>query len=99
MGGKDCKPLNAAEEMNATKKLYDKADGRSYCHIIQSFKPGEITPESAHKIGIELAEEQFKNHEVLIATHKDKEHKRKIPLNLSQKKDQNKKVLKGRDNE
>ena len=72
--GKDCKPLNAAEEMNATKKLYDKADGRSYCHIIQSFKPGEITPEKAHKIGIELAEKQFKNHEVLIATHKDKEH-------------------------
>ena len=72
--GKDCKPLNAAEEMNATKKLYDKADGRSYCHIIQSFKPGEITPEKAHKIGIELAEKQFKNHEVLIVTHKDKEH-------------------------
>ena len=56
------------------KKLYDKADGRSYCHIIQSFKPGEITPEKAHEIGIELAEKQFKNHEVLIATHKDKEH-------------------------
>ena len=74
IGGKDCKPLNAAEEMNATKKLYDKADGRSYCHIIQSFKPGEITPESAHKIGLELAEKQFKNFEVLVATHKDKEH-------------------------
>ncbi len=74
IGGKDCKPLNAAEEMNATKKLYDKADGRSYCHIIQSFKPGEITPEKAHKIGMELAEKQFKNYEVLIATHKDKEH-------------------------
>lgn len=74
VSGKDCTPFNAAKEMNATKKLYDKADGRSYCHIIQSFKPGEITPEKAHKIGLELAEKQFKNHEVLIATHKDKQH-------------------------
>jgi len=74
ISGKDCTPYNAAEEMNATKKLFDKTDGRSYHHIIQSFKPGEITPEKAHKLGVELAEKQFKNHEVLIATHKDKEH-------------------------
>lgn len=74
VSGKDYSPHNAAAEMNATKNLYNKTDGISYHHIIQSFKPGEITPESAHKIGIELAEKQFKNHEVLIATHKDKEH-------------------------
>jgi hypothetical protein len=74
ISGKDCSPSNAAEEMNATKNLYDKTEGITYHHIIQSFKPGEITPESAHKIGLELAEKQFKNHEVLIATHKDKEH-------------------------
>jgi hypothetical protein len=74
ISGKDCTPSNAAEEMNATKNLYSKTDGISYHHIIQSFKPGEITPEKAHKIGLELAEKQFKNHEVLIATHKDKEH-------------------------
>ena len=74
IGGKDCSPLNAVAEMNTTKELYGKKDGISYHHIIQSFKPGEITPESAHKIGIELAEKQFKNFEVLVATHKDKEH-------------------------
>ena len=60
--------------MNATKNLYEKTEGITYHHIIQSFKPGEITPEKAHQIGTELAEKQFKNHEVLIATHKDKEH-------------------------
>ena len=74
ISGKDCSPLNATEEMNVTKNLYDKTDGISFHHIIQSFKPGETTPEKAHGIGIELAEKQFKYHEVLIATHKDKEH-------------------------
>ena len=74
ISGKGCSALNTAVEMNSTKNLYDKTGGITYHHIIQSFKPGEITPEKAHKIGIELAEKQFKNHEVLIATHKDKEH-------------------------
>ena len=74
ISGKDCSSLKAATEMNYTKKQYEKTDGITYHHIIQSFKPGEITSEKAHKIGIELAEKQFKNHEVLIATHKDKEH-------------------------
>jgi len=74
ISGKDCSPLNATMAMNATKNLYGKTEGITYHHIIQSFKPGEITPEKAHKIGIELAGKQFKNHEVLIATHKDKEH-------------------------
>ncbi|MHB8278025.1 MAG: relaxase/mobilization nuclease domain-containing protein [Candidatus Humimicrobiaceae bacterium] len=74
VSGKDCSPLKTAAEMNTTKNLYNKNVGITYHHIMQSFKPGEITPESAHKIGIELAEKQFKNYEVLIATHKDKEH-------------------------
>src|SRR5450830_1511218 len=74
ISGKDCSPLNATMAMNATKNLYGKTEGITYHHIIQSFKPGEITPEKAHEIGTELAEKQFKNHEVLIATHKDKEH-------------------------
>ena len=44
-------------------------------HIIQSFAEGEITPEQAHKIGIELAG-RFTNHkhEYIIATHVDKGH-------------------------
>jgi len=74
ISGKDCSPFNATEEMNVTKNLYGKTDKISFHHIIQSFKPGETTPEKAHEIGLELAEKQFKYHEVLIATHKDKEH-------------------------
>ena len=39
-------------------------------HYIQSFKPGEVTPEEAHQIGVEWAEKVFgKKHMVLCATH------------------------------
>ena len=58
VSGKDCSPLNVTTEMNSTKTLFDKTGGITYNHIIQSFKPGEITPEKAHKIGMELAERQ-----------------------------------------
>ncbi len=44
-------------------------------HYIQSFKPGEVTPEEAHRIGVEWAEKVFgKNHMVLCATHVDRRH-------------------------
>lgn len=72
--GKDCLPESSVESMSATKNLYNKTDGISYCHIIQSFKPGEVGPTMAHEIGMELAEKQFKGYEVLISTHIDKEH-------------------------
>ncbi|MCL4378507.1 MAG: relaxase/mobilization nuclease domain-containing protein [Actinobacteria bacterium] len=74
MSGKDCSPQNAIDEMNTTKELYNKIDGISYHHIIQSFKPEETNPKKTHEIGKELAERQFKNHEVLVVTHIDKDH-------------------------
>jgi len=74
ISGKDCSSQNAIDEMNTTKELYDKTDGISYHHIIQSFKPGETDPEKAHKIGKELVEKQFKGYEVLVVTHIDKDH-------------------------
>lgn len=44
-------------------------------HLIQSFKPGETDPETAHKIGIELANRFLKNqHEYVLSTHVDKDH-------------------------
>ena len=44
-------------------------------HYIQSFKPGEVTPEEAHQIGVEWAERVFgKNRMVLCATHTDCGH-------------------------
>lgn len=44
-------------------------------HYIQSFKPNEITPEQAHRIGVEWAEKVFgRDHQVLITTHIDRQH-------------------------
>ena len=44
-------------------------------HYIQSFKPGEVTPEEAHRIGVEWAERVFgKKAVVLCATHTDRGH-------------------------
>lgn len=44
-------------------------------HYIQSFKPGEVTPEEAHQIGVEWAERVFgKKAMVLCATHTDRGH-------------------------
>lgn len=44
-------------------------------HYIQSFKPGEVTPDEAHRIGVEWAERVFgKKAVVLCATHTDRGH-------------------------
>lgn len=44
-------------------------------HMIQSFKPGEISPEDAHQIGRELCDKYLKGKfQYVIATHIDREH-------------------------
>lgn len=77
ISGINCQAETAKEEMQLTKELWDKTGGRTYKHYVQSFAPEEnITPEEAHRIAQELAEKipAWKGHEVLIATHKDREH-------------------------
>lgn len=44
-------------------------------HLIQSFEPGETTPEQAHEIGRQLADAVTKGqHEYVLTTHIDKGH-------------------------
>ena len=38
-------------------------------HAYQSFRPGEITPEECHKIGVFLAQTAWDRHQVMVATH------------------------------
>lgn len=65
----------AKDKMQQTKLRYGKTDGIIAFHAIQSFKPGEVTPKLAHKIGVEFAKEMWgARFEVLIATHLNKEH-------------------------
>lgn len=44
-------------------------------HLIQSFMPGEATPEIAHQIGMELCKRILKDqYEFVLTTHRDKGH-------------------------
>ncbi len=65
----------AFAEMQATKRRFGKLGGVVGYHFIQSFAPGEVTPEQAHRIGVEFAERLFgKRYEAVIGTHLDKAH-------------------------
>ena len=73
--GLNCSPETAREEMTITKKQYRKEGGMIAYHAYQSFKPGEVSPEIAHEIGVKLAEELWGSRfEVIVATHIDKAH-------------------------
>lgn len=65
----------AFEDMVLTKKTYCKEDGILAFHGYQSFKPNEVDAETAHQIGIELANILWGDRfEVLVSTHVDKHH-------------------------
>lgn len=64
-----------------SKKIYLQKTGRTQTNDViayqvrQSFKPGEITPELANKLGYQLAEKITKgSHAFIVATHIDKSH-------------------------
>ena len=69
-----CDPGHAAQQMMDTKRALGKTAGRQCYHIIQSFKPDEITPELAHEIARQFAAEHLPGYEAAIATHVDKAH-------------------------
>lgn len=68
----NCTPASAYEQMQETKKEYGKKNGILAFHGYQSFAPGEVTPEVAHKIGMKFAEQMWgDSFEVVVATHLD----------------------------
>ena len=78
-----CSPETAAEEFELSKRIYYQLTGRSQpksrevimYRIIQSFKPGEISPEEANQIAYELAMKfTGGQHQFVVATHVDKAH-------------------------
>lgn len=75
VSGVNCTPMTARSEMLAIKKRYGKDEGIMAFHGYQSFAPyDDITPDTAHKMGILLAEELWGDRfQVLVATHLDKE--------------------------
>ncbi len=68
--GLNCSPHFAFERMTATKERYGKRGGIVGYHGYQSFKPGELTPEECHKIGVLTAKRMWGDRfEVIVATH------------------------------
>ena len=56
-------------------KAIKKDNAKPAFHLIQSFAPGEVTFEEAHKIGGELAREILgETRAYVLATHIDREH-------------------------
>ena len=70
----NCDPGRAFQQMMETKEEIGKTGGRQCYHIIQSFRPGEVTPELALKIATEFAEECLPGYEAVIGTHVDRHH-------------------------
>ena len=76
-----CDPRTAANEFALMRRTYLRLterhrDGEVIAYQLrQSFKPGEITPEEANKIGYETASRFLKGkHAFVVATHTDKAH-------------------------
>lgn len=72
----NCRSVATAyEDMKSTKARWNKTDKVLAYHFIQSFKPGEVTPELAHKIGVTFAKECFGDRfQIVVGTHLDKKH-------------------------
>lgn len=70
-----CTCACAFADMAATKERFHKAGGVQGYHLIQSFAEGEVTPELAHLIGQELAEQLLNGQfEAVITTHLNTRH-------------------------
>lgn len=76
-----CDPDTADAEFALSKREYFQLTGRKQhsdviaYQVRQSFKPREITPEEAKKMGYEFARRFLKeNHAFIVCTHVDKRH-------------------------
>lgn len=72
----NCDRETVYADMMDTKRRWSKGGrARKGYHVIQSFPPGEVTPEEAHTVGVEFAQRLFgERYEVIVSTHLNKAH-------------------------
>ena len=69
-----CSTEFAASRMRKTKEQFGQTGGVQYYHLIQSFRPGEVSPETALEIAKAFAARHLAEYEVVIGTHVDRGH-------------------------
>ena len=70
-----CSPATAHLQFMNTRETNDTRGTVLARHLIQSFVPGEVSPEIAHEIGLALAKEVLNGeYEYVLATHVDRNH-------------------------
>lgn len=75
VAGNNCVAQSSYLEMMTTKQRFQKTDGRQFYHFVQSFsEDDDLTPDEVNAIGVELAQREFPDFEVLVATHIDTDH-------------------------
>ena len=75
IGGVNCQPDMAFEQMKDTKRKFGKVDQRQGYHIVLSFKEGEITPDTAYELTEKFMQQYLRNqYEVVFAVHDNTDH-------------------------
>ena len=69
-----CSLGSACAEMQDAKIRWNKTDGVQLYHIIQSFRPGEITPGLALEIAQEFVREHLPGYQAVIGSQTDRDH-------------------------
>ena len=69
-----CLTSTACHDMAAVKQRWNKTDGVQLYHVIQSFRPGELSPELALEIAREFVREHLSGYQAIIGVHTDREH-------------------------
>ena len=68
--GINCDVEFARDQFDTVKMRFTKPDGNVAYHAYQSFREGEVTPDEAHEIGVQLAKELWGDRfQMVVATH------------------------------
>ena len=70
VSGVNCNPAIARQQFQTVKTQFGKEGGIIAYHGYQSFAEGEVTPQQAHEIGVEMAKQIWgEGYQVVVATH------------------------------
>ena len=73
--GLSCLCETAFADMKGNVRRWHKTGGVQGYHLVQSFAEGEITPELAHQIGVELADQLLNGrYQAIVTTHLNTSH-------------------------